>query len=586
MEGQPRPVGVPHHVAAVVGESVGMVQLIADRRQAALRIVFVADEGVAELGLGHVQRERPDEAPGVLDQQVPSARFTDRAQPALHPFVEQPVAAQIADAAQRHFPQLLARKDGQRLREVIGQIALGAHPPLVTVVAEPRAIHQLQHRRRVALRGRQRGEQRRPGIGMEEHHAAVGRIDLQPRIGRALPADAARPHSLAPRGVVAHPVHRDAPGQAEVHLLDADLAGQDVHRLRAQHLALQEAGVHVLEELLPELLEARAHRLAEARLGQLAQAREGAARHHAGHRDRRRAAHLHRVGDRQVEAGGQQVGQLELFLLRPRRAGHARDLAAQHRQREVGQRIAIGHHGGAAHEQLVVLVRDHRREREAGRDVHHDRRGAGRRALHAHHLDGRADEGQVVEGIEHHRQMRRRQRHRAGRRGAQMDVDAQLRVTVLGGEIHAADPWAVEGAAAGPMAPGIAIGQDGPNRPRACSNSSRKAALPPAASPSALACASRCSACSSSRCSRSTRRNSATSADDSSAAASWSRRPRRLSCSRSRSRRIASMRPVRSGSTSRSSSKQCSGSVEHAGSLLGDGRGADGAAVTTWRHLP
>lgn len=98
MERQSGAVGVPHHVVAVIGEAVGVAQFVADGGEMALFVVLVGHEGVAEVGIGHAQGQRADVLPGVFDEQVASARFTDRSQPAVLPLVIQPVAAQVADA--------------------------------------------------------------------------------------------------------------------------------------------------------------------------------------------------------------------------------------------------------------------------------------------------------------------------------------------------------------------------------------------------------------------------------------------------------------------------------------------------------
>jgi hypothetical protein len=87
--------------------------------------------------------------------------------------------------------------------------------------------------------------------------------------------------------------------------------------------------------------------------------------------------------------------------------------------------------------------------KEAGRDVHDHAGGTGAGALHAHRGGG-ADEGNVVEGSKTTAMCGVGSGTGRRRNDAQVDVDAELRVAVLGGGHHDGAPSAAE---AGPGSP-------------------------------------------------------------------------------------------------------------------------------------
>ncbi|KAG1205548.1 hypothetical protein G6F35_011567 [Rhizopus arrhizus] len=81
---------------------------------------------------------------------------------------------------------------------------------------------------------------------------------------------------------------------------------------------------------------------------------------------------------------------------------------------------------------------DTRRAPHPQRNVDVQAAGAGSAAMHAIDLDGRADERDVIERIQHQADVRRRQRARWHR--VHVDVDAQLRIEMLGGDAHGNTP--------------------------------------------------------------------------------------------------------------------------------------------------
>jgi hypothetical protein len=435
MERQTVAIGVPQHAMLLVGIAIGMAQRIARLHQVRV-VVVVFCEQVRPVAARNLQPYALDQALGrALQLDAPTTRLMDRDQAAVQPFIAQAVAAEIVHPIQRILPFAISPVASQVLEEVIDEVFLGANTKLRSVIGKARTIHQLQHGGALTLGTF--GKDGNAALGVVEGHDPALGIELKARVSRAFPADTTGSLPEIVRRVAAHPADGNRAGDLEVFLLDRHRAIDDVDGFRPQDGALQEAGIEMAKLGLAPLAEPLAQGLGELGFCQPAQAREGQLEGHAHQRDGGRAADEHVGRNRHVHHGGKKH-QLLLVLLQSRRARHSGDLAGQHRHREEGERVAVGDHRRAPHEDLVRCVGDLRREWKARRDVDRFARRTGDSALHAADGDRRADVGQVVEDVEHDRHVRCRQRHRRGRgrHDAEVDVDPHLRVAMLGRRHH------------------------------------------------------------------------------------------------------------------------------------------------------
>ncbi len=365
VERQADAVGMPDHAVLAVRERARHAQRVLGGDQVAFHIA-IGHQRMGQAGGRIVQLQAVDAAvPRLhLDEaalQPAHAAFDDAHQVAVAALEAPMVAAGVLDLRDRQGLRARQHADTGRRRigEAVAQVGLGPHQQVGALAQQPRAVDELDDRDAVGVRQlREHGH----AVAVVEQHHAVG-VDLQADVGRRLPAVAAGAGLLAAPGTVAaRPGQRQPPGDREVLVLHRHAAVADVHRLGAQHLALEEAGIHVLEHTLPQALERLRRPRAQRGAAQRAQRGEAGMQPQRHPRHGQWPADLHVARDGHIDAGRQQQRTQRLLgLLEPERRDQPGEIAVQHRHRQPRERVAVGRHRLAAHEDLFAIeLRPHR----------------------------------------------------------------------------------------------------------------------------------------------------------------------------------------------------------------------------------
>src|SRR5215469_10651423 len=121
---------------------------------------------MAEFGARNEELQLPDQPVLGLDLDPASGGFIDCGDLWPVPFEFEPVTAQIRDTIDRIFPNPILASERLRFIEAIDPVLFGTDPEFAAVIAEQRAIPQLEDRPVVAAcGGGQFGEKRRRSTG-------------------------------------------------------------------------------------------------------------------------------------------------------------------------------------------------------------------------------------------------------------------------------------------------------------------------------------------------------------------------------------------------------------------------------------
>ena len=216
MERETEPVGVTNQVMRVVRKRRRVPQGVGDGGEIPSLVMRVAHEHVSEIRPRKKQSHLDKVAVPGDELDAAAGRFVDRHDAAVLPLEVQPVAAQVGDTPNAVLGGPTAVNACEILGEVVNAIVLGANLEFGVVIGEPGAVHQLELGALFAEPIRQLREEQRAEGRMVHRHRAVGGIDFQPRVRERVPTESTRAFTRCIRGIAAHPVDPDAPGQGEV----------------------------------------------------------------------------------------------------------------------------------------------------------------------------------------------------------------------------------------------------------------------------------------------------------------------------------------------------------------------------------